>query len=54
MQFIKQWSIQERLVCTICIATMRSKDETAYAGVENIEESMKSKVTLLIREIDFI
>jgi len=30
------------------------KDETAYAGVESIEECMKSKAKSLIREIDLI
>ncbi len=62
-EFTKRWSIQEKWVCTICIAAMFLKDETPYGVVESIEECIKlkdmfrfriSKVTLLIRKIDFI
>ncbi|CAF1074583.1 unnamed protein product [Adineta steineri] len=37
----QKWPIQKRLICAVCVAAMCLKDETPYAGVENIEECMK-------------
>jgi sugar/nucleoside kinase (ribokinase family) len=48
----KKWSIQERLLCAVCVAAMCLKDETPYAGVENIEECMKLKDKFRCRKLE--
>lgn len=39
----KDWPIQERLMCAICVATMCLSDETPYAGVGTIEQCLNLK-----------
>jgi sugar/nucleoside kinase (ribokinase family) len=48
----KKWSIQERLCCGVCVATMCLTDVTPYAGVETIEECLKLKEMFNFRTLE--
>lgn len=48
----QKWSIEERLRCGICVATMCLADETPYAGVKTIEECMKLMAIFKFRSLE--
>lgn len=48
----QKWSVEERLRCGICVATMCLADETPYAGVRTIEECMKLMETFKFRSLE--
>ncbi len=48
----KKWSIQERLVCAVCVAAMCLTDDTPYAGVGSIEECLKLKERFQFRILE--
>ncbi|CAF2386433.1 unnamed protein product [Rotaria sp. Silwood2] len=48
----KNWSIQERLRCGICVAAMCLKDLTSYGGVGTIEECLQLKEAFCFRTLE--